>query len=95
MVLLKARGGLIAGNMTRTADDITCYLLTLDTSGEFLGEYLLVAWNDHDMSDGMIEVRRPATDTGSYTSGKRTNRPSSAAVTLCAIAAIYILTGRL
>ena len=40
------------------------------------GEYVLVAGNADGVSDGLIEVRSPATDSHSYTSGvHRTNVP--------------------
>jgi len=90
----QSRGGFVAGNMTRTDDDITCYLVTIDVSGESLfGEYVLVAGNDHGVSDQLIELRRPATDIRSYTSGaqRRTSYPQSAAFSSFVVFAIYVL----
>ena len=73
--------------MKPNADFIT--QVTLDVSGEFLGEYVLVAGNIDGLSDGLIELRRPATDTRSYTSGvQRTCTPSGA---ILAVVGIYVL----
>ena len=53
--------------------------VTLDIGSgaeSIFGEYVLVAGNVDGVSDGLIEVRRPATERHSYTSGvHRTNVP--------------------
>ena len=67
-------GGLVAGNMTRTPDDVTCYTLTLKVRQPSpTGEYVLVARNDHGLADGVVVLRNPATDSSSYTSSAAAN----------------------
>ena len=86
--------GLICKTWTSLEPNLNIMQVTIDVSGESLfGEYVLVAGNDHGVSDQLIELRRPATDIRSYTSGapRRTSYPQSAAFSSFVVFAIYVL----
>jgi hypothetical protein len=50
--------------MTRSADDATCYILTLSLySPAAVGEYMIVARGDSGVADGVVELSSPAMDS--------------------------------
>ena len=58
-------------------DNISQVTLDISSGAESIfGEYVLVAGNADGVSDGLVELRSPATDSHSYTSSvRRTSVP--------------------